>query len=119
MQRVGDLVPDRLSLGAVCGQVRIGLGIEPISEQVTPHSLRRVYTSLRAGCGDDPVYIAEQAGHADMNVTWRIYQKAVKRRAKLSGHHLREFDRALEWAATGSGETITVPYRPETPAHHS
>jgi integrase len=31
------------------------LGIEPISEAVTPHSLRRLYASLRFALGDDPV----------------------------------------------------------------
>lgn len=86
--------------------VRLGeLGIEPISERVTPHSLRRTYASLRAACGDDPVYIAEQLGHTDMNLTFRIYQRAVKRRAKLSLHHLREFDRALEWAEISAVES--------------
>ena len=30
------------------------LGIEPISERVTPHSLRRTFASLRAAAGDDP-----------------------------------------------------------------
>ncbi|MGA8925837.1 MAG: hypothetical protein WB462_06405, partial [Solirubrobacterales bacterium] len=34
------------------------LGIDPMSERVTPHSLRRTYGSLRAAFGDDPVYIA-------------------------------------------------------------
>ena len=29
------------------------LGIEPISERVTPHSLRRTYASLRFALGDD------------------------------------------------------------------
>ena len=29
------------------------LGIEEISERVTPHSLRRTYASLRAASGDD------------------------------------------------------------------
>jgi len=37
-------------------------GIEPISERVTPHALRRTYASLRAALRDDPVYIAEQLG---------------------------------------------------------
>ena len=41
------------------------LGIEAISERVTPHSLRRTYASLRAAAGDHPVYIAEQLGHED------------------------------------------------------
>jgi integrase len=84
------------------------LGIEPISERVTPHSLRRTCASLRAACGDDPVYIAEQLGHADMNLTFRIYQRAVKRRAKLSGNHLAEFDRALEWAQIGAFEDVQL-----------
>jgi integrase len=79
------------------------LGIEPISERVTPHSLRRTYASLRAACGDDPVYIAEQGGWTDPTFALRVYAKAVKRRAKLSGMHLREFDRALEWAGVEGG----------------
>jgi len=41
------------------------LGIEPIGERVSPHSLRRTYASLRAALRDDPVYIAEQLGHTD------------------------------------------------------
>lgn len=85
------------------------LAIEPISEKVTPHSLRRTYASLRAACGDDPVYIAEQLGHTDMNLTFRIYQRADKRRSKLSGHHLREFDQALEWARMGTSEDLQAP----------
>lgn len=92
------------------------MGIEPISERVTPHSLRRTYASLRAACGDDPVYIAEQLGHSDMNLTFRIYQKAVKRRTKLAGAHLREFDRALEWALMGTGESVEIPADPRIPA---
>jgi integrase len=64
---------------------RLGaLGIEPISERVTPHSLRRTYASLRAALRDDPVYIAEMLGHSDPAFTFRVYQKAAKRRVKLS-----------------------------------
>jgi integrase len=99
------------------------LGIEPISEKVTPHSLRRTYASVRAAAGDDPVYIAEQLGHADMALTFRLYQKAVKRRSKLSGHHLREFDRALEWAANGQQAPLEAPEQTavmsESPANHA
>src|SRR5205823_1592091 len=59
-------------------------GIEPISERVTPHSLRRTYASLRAAAGDDPVYIAEQLGHEDPTFTIRVYAKAAKRHQRLS-----------------------------------
>ena len=79
---------------------RLGeLGIEPISERVTPHALRRTFASLRAASGDDPVYVASQLGHTDPRFTLTVYTKAVKRRAKLSGAYLAEYERALAWAA--------------------
>jgi integrase len=80
------------------------LGIAPISGRVTPHSLRRTYASLRAACGDDPVYIAEQLGHTDARFTLAVYTKAVKRRVKLSGEYLAEYERALAWAALPTTE---------------
>lgn len=78
-------------------------GIAPISERVSPHSLRRTYASLRFACGDDPVYVAEQGGWADPSFPIKVYAKAVKRRDRLSGAHLEAFDAALQWAAMGSG----------------
>jgi integrase len=81
------------------------LGIEPISERVTPHSLRRTYASVRFALGDDPVYVAEQMGHADAGrLAANLYAKAVKRRAKLSGAYLAEYERALAWAALPTTE---------------
>jgi hypothetical protein len=100
------------------------LGIEPISERVTPHSLRRTFASLRAACGDDPVYIAEQLGHEDPAFTIRVYAKVAKRRERLSGAYLAAFDGALEWAHNGhrtvSGDdprSAPVPKRAEDPAY--
>ncbi len=69
--------------------------------RVTPHSLRRTYASLRAALRDDPVYIAEQLGHEDARFTFRVYQRAAKRRERLLGAHLAAFDLAREWAAVG------------------
>jgi integrase len=98
------------------------LGIELIRERVTRHSLRRSDASVRAACGDDPVYIAKQLGHTDMNLTFRIYQQAVKRRGKLAEHHLREFARALQWAKIGRNSEPAIPegtpQTPKTPASH-
>jgi integrase len=82
---------------------RLGtLGIEPISERVTPHSLRRTYASLRFALGDDPVYVASQLGHTEATFSMEVYAKAVKRRERLSGTYLPEFDSALEWARLGT-----------------
>ncbi len=77
------------------------LGLEPIGN-VTPHGLRRTYASLRSAVGDDPAYTASQLGHEDPTFTLRVYTHAVKRRGRLTGHELEAFDRAVQWAATGS-----------------
>jgi hypothetical protein len=44
--------------------------------------------------------------HTDPTLTFRIYQKAVKRRERLSGAHLEAFDQALEWARMGTNGTL-------------
>ena len=46
------------------------LGIEPISERVSPKSLRNTYASMRSALRDDPVYISEQIGHTDPGFTF-------------------------------------------------
>lgn len=88
-------------------------GIEPISERVSPHSLRRTYASLRAALRDDPVYIAEQLGHEDPTFTFRVYQKAAKRRERLSPAYLEAFDGALDWAQIGTIGRSGPPSRRE------
>jgi len=100
-------VDHRIKTAIKAANVRLNkVGIEPIGERVTPHSLRRTYASLRAAVGDHPVYIAEQLGHEDPGFTFRVYQRAVKRRDKLSGTYSEAFDRALEWALMGTSGAL-------------
>ncbi len=81
--------------------------------QVSPHSLRRTYASVRAALRDDPIYIAEQLGHKDDRFTFRIYQRAAKRREKLAGAYLEAFDAALDWARMGTnGDSAELPSDP-------
>jgi integrase len=87
-------------------------GIELIGDRVSPHALRRLYASLRAARPDDPIYIAEQFGHTDPAFTFRVYQKAAKRRERLSGKYLDAFDRALEWAQIGVIAPAASPMAP-------
>jgi integrase len=89
-----------------------GLGIRPIDDAATPHSLRRLYASLRFALGDDPVYVAAQLGHAEPGFSMKVYASAVRRRERLIGVALREFDAALDWAAMGSGEPDSVDSEP-------
>jgi integrase len=71
---------------------------------VTFHSLRRSFASLRCACGDDVRYTAGQIGHEDPRFTLRAYAQATTRRERLSGPHLRPYDRAIEWARMGTIE---------------
>ncbi|MBW8060732.1 MAG: tyrosine-type recombinase/integrase [Solirubrobacterales bacterium] len=88
------------------------LGLRPMDEAVSPHSLRRLYASLRFALGDDPVYVAAQLGHTEPGFSMKVYASAVRRRERLIGTALREFDAALDWAAMGSGEPISVDSEP-------
>jgi Pyridoxamine 5'-phosphate oxidase len=75
------------------------------------------YASLRAALRDDPVYIAEQLGHRDARFTFRVYQRAAKRRERLVNEHLAVFDRALEWAGNGQGAAAeAIPGQPASSA---
>jgi integrase len=82
-------------------------GIAPI-ERITFHSLRRTFASLRCACGDDIRYTSGQLGHEDPRFSLRVYAQATKRRERLSGPHLRAYDRALEWARIGTNEPVAV-----------
>lgn len=102
-RQTSDNVGRRLKSAIKTANVELeAKGIAPISERVSPHSLRRTYASLRFACGDDPVYVAEQGGWADPSFPIKVYAKAVRRRERLSGAHREAFDAALQWAAMGS-----------------
>jgi integrase len=94
----------------------VAMGLEPIDPEVSPYSFRRLYASLRFALGDDPVYVAEQMGHEDGAFSMRVYARAVRRRERLTGTALREFDRALEWAEMGRIEPEPAVEREEEPA---
>lgn len=82
------------------------MGLEPIGAAVTPYSFRRLYASLRYGLGDDPIYVARQMGHADAGgLSMSVYASALKRRERLTGRTLAEFDKAMAWASMGLVET--------------
>jgi integrase len=73
---------------------------------VTFHSLRRTFASLRCACGDDVAYTSSQIGHTDPRFTLRVYAQATKRRERLSGAHLRAYDRAIQWAQMGTNHEL-------------
>ncbi len=77
-------------------------GIDPI-RRASPHSLRRSFASLNCAARQDMVYVAEQGGWTDPTFVIRVYAKAAKRRDRLTGAHLRAYDRTLEWAGVSAG----------------
>jgi integrase len=55
---------------------------------VTPHSLRRTYISLLLLSGAEPQYVMQQVGHADPDVTLRLYAKVLRRVNRGHGDRL-------------------------------
>ena len=41
----------------------------------------------------------------------RTYAQASKRRERLTGPHLKAYDRALDWARMGTSDALTQPER--------
>jgi hypothetical protein len=98
---------------AAAAGARRGALIAPI-ERITFHSLRRTFASLRCACGDDIRYTSGQLGHEDPRFSLRVYTQATKRRERLSGPHLRAYERALEWARMGTSESVVESIPAET-----
>jgi integrase len=54
-------------------------------EHVTPHALRHTFASLLIAQGHDPVFVADQLGHASPAITLRVYAHLF-RAAKQASH---------------------------------
>jgi hypothetical protein len=59
---------------------------------------------MRFALADDPVYVSEQLGHTEATFSMQVYAKAARRRDRLSGAYLAEYDRALQWAERSIGQ---------------
>jgi len=91
-------------------------GLPPIAPTLTPHGLRRTFASLLYLRGEDPVYVADQLGHADPKLALRIYTKVIgDRRRRGRGERLVGVIRGAEWAQAGTSddfsELVSIPSR--------
>jgi integrase len=58
-------------------RVRRKRGAPPISQEITPHTLRRTFISLQLAYGRDVAFVQRQAGHEDPRITLRTYTEVV------------------------------------------
>jgi integrase len=54
-------------------------GLPPLSDKLTPHSLRRTFCSLLYALGEDPGVVMDEMGHADPGLALRVYRQAMRR----------------------------------------
>ena len=52
-------------------------GVDPLPENLTPHSLRRTFASLHVALGTDPAALKRQMGHTSANLTMSVYADAM------------------------------------------
>jgi len=54
-------------------------GLTPLSERITPHSLRRTFASVLYALGEDPGIVMDEMGHTDPALALRVYRQAMRR----------------------------------------
>ena len=55
------------------------LGLAPLPEGITPHSLRRTFASVLYALGEDPGVVMDEMGHTDPALALRVYRQAMRR----------------------------------------
>ena len=89
-------------------QAREQAGLTPLPQRLAPHKLRHTAISLWFACGWDPIRVKENAGHADLATTSRIYAHVMStdpgERAKL-----RALVDGVELAPTGTETAVEAP----------
>jgi integrase len=75
-------VRNRMLAGSVrlANERRKDVGLGPLPDGLTPHSLRGTFISLLLAAGDDPAYVMRQVGHRDPKVTLGIYAQVMLRK---------------------------------------
>lgn len=83
----------------------------PMSERVTPHSLRRTFASVLVAIGEDPAYVMNQLGHTDPSFTLKVYAQLMTGR-NGERERIRALVNGEDWATMGqnveSGSTTAV-----------
>ena len=84
------------------------LGILPIGHITFP-GCRRSFASLRRYGGKSHRQTADLLGHEDVQFTLNVYAQSGLDPDEMLPPVRRAFDWAIEWAAMGSNEPLTVP----------
>jgi integrase len=79
-------------------------GRTPLSERITPHSLRRTFASVLYALGEDPGIVMDEMGHTDPALALRVYRQTMRRgedekrrlRTLVDGGDIESPDTAME-----------------------
>jgi integrase len=77
-------------------------GWPPLTDNLTPHSLRRTFCSLRYALGESPAVVKRQIGHTEPGPALRVYEQVMEEDDR------READ-ALRVLVEGSAGPLSVP----------
>jgi integrase len=89
---------------------------QPMTVELTPHSLRRTFASLLFAIGETPPYVMAQMGHTTANLTLAVYARQMDRRDG-EPERLKALVEGRELAPIGTSETARVAAEePTTPA---
>ena len=80
---------------------RAEVGLQPIQDGVTNHSLRRTFASLLYECGASPAYVMGQMGHTSSALALDVYARVIQRK-RDTGERVDALLRGADWAQTGT-----------------
>lgn len=72
---------------ALANKRRAGVGLDPLPERLTPHSLRRTFCSLLYALGETPPAVMRQMGHTDPKLALKVYEQSIETIAAFAPQH--------------------------------
>jgi integrase len=90
---------------------RAAVGLPPIQDGVTNHSLRRTFASLLYEAGASPTYVMSQMGHSSSSLALEVYARKMQR-ARDTGARMDALLRGGEWAPMSTSAQPTDPTFP-------
>jgi integrase len=89
------------------GEERVRAGLTPLPERLTPHKLRHTFCSLLFAQGHDLPRVMRELGHADPDVTLRIYAHVMAHDEGERGA-LKALVEGREMAPTGTNAVTAL-----------
>ena len=96
---------------AAANAARARVGLPPLQEGVTNHTLRRTFASLLYEADASPAYVMSQMGHTSSALALEVYAKKMAR-SRDTGARMDALVGGADWALSGTSAEELVESLP-------